>query len=82
MASRFNIPAPASVKPGDDVPAEKGRRLKVAVCPAFGRGKDAEASAEADPLKRTPRKVLRCSRGRPYRKPTQVGGHQCAQARE
>ena len=69
MDSRFNIPAPAAVKPEGDVHGESGRRLKVAVPQG-----DAEASAEADPTNQAPRKSLWCSRGRPYRKPTQVGG--------
>ena len=48
---------------------ESGRRLKVAVPQG-----DVEASAEADPVNHAPRKSFWCSRGRPYRKPTQVGG--------
>ena len=43
---------------------------------------DAEASAEVDSLNNVSRKVNTCSYGRPYRKPTQVGGHKYAQARE
>ena len=69
MDSWFNIPAPALVKMKSDVGAEMGCRLKVTVAQA-----DAEATAEADPLKQTPRKPFHCSQGRPYRKPTQVGG--------
>ena len=69
MDSWFNIPAPALVKAKSDVGAEMGSRLKVTVAQA-----DVEATAKTDPLKQTPRKPLRCSQGRPYRKPTQVGG--------
>ena len=69
MDSRFNIPAPAVVKLERDMCEEKGCRLKVAVAQA-----DVEASAEADPLTHASRKTLKCSHGRPYRKPTQVGG--------
>ena len=69
MDSRFNIPAPAVVKRKSDVDVEKSRRLKVPVAQA-----DVEATAEADSLKRTPRKPFTCSHGCPYRKPTQVGG--------
>jgi hypothetical protein len=69
MDSRFNIPAPALVKLQSDVIVEKGCRLKVTVPQG-----DVEATAEADPLKQPPRKALQCSQGRPYRKPTQVGG--------
>jgi hypothetical protein len=69
MDSWFNIPAPAVVKGESDVGAEKGSRLKVTVAQA-----DVEATAKTDPLKQTPRKPLVCSHGRPYRKPTQVGG--------
>jgi hypothetical protein len=68
MESRFNIPAPALVKLEEDVCEESGRRLKVAVPQG-----DVEASAEADPANHAPRKVFKCSQGRPYRKPTQVG---------
>ena len=42
---------------------------------------DVEASAKADFLKQPPRKAPVYTR-RPYRKPTQVGGHKCAKARE
>ncbi len=69
MDSRFNIPAPAVVKLQSDVCEERSCRLKVAVPQG-----DAEATAEADSLNRAPRKALQCSQGRPYRKPTQVGG--------
>ena len=68
MDSRFNIPAPAVVKPQSDVFEERSCRLKVAVAQA-----DAETSVEVDSLNRIPRKALQCSHGRPYRKPTQVG---------
>ena len=69
MDSRFNIPAPATVKRSGDVGGEGGRRLKVAVSQD-----DVEATAEADSLNYAPRKAAACSRGCPYRKPTQVGG--------
>ena len=69
MDSRFNIPAPAMVKLQSDVLEERSCRLKVAVAQA-----DAETSVDVDSLNRTPRKALSCSHGRPYRKPTQVGG--------
>ena len=69
MDSWFNIPAPALVKGGSDVGAERGSRLKVTVAQA-----DVEATAKADSLKQTPRKPPVCSQGCPYRKPTQVGG--------
>ena len=69
MDSRFNIPAPAVVKREEDVCEERSCRLKVAVPQA-----DVEASAEADSLNHAPRKSFACSHGRPYRKPTQVGG--------
>ena len=69
MDSWFNIPAPAVVKMNSDVGAERGCRMKVTVAQA-----DVEATAEADPLKQTPRKPVHCSHGCPYRKPTQVGG--------
>ena len=69
MESRFNIPAPTVVKFIRDVCQEKGRRLKVAVPQG-----DVAASAKADPLNDAPRKADKCSHGRPYRKPTQVGG--------
>ena len=77
MDSRFNIPAPAMVKLMGDIWWEKSRRLKVAVPQG-----DVEASAEADSSNMAPRKACTCSHGRPYRKPTQVGGHKCAKARE
>ena len=57
------------VKAESDVGAEKSSRLKVTVAQA-----DVEASAKTDSLKQTPRKASVCSQGRPYRKPTQVGG--------
>jgi hypothetical protein len=69
MDSWFNIPAPALVKVKSDVGAEMGGRSKVTVAQA-----DVEATAKTDPLKQTPRKPLVRSQGRPYRKPTQVGG--------
>ena len=69
MDSWFNIPAPALVKMKSDVGAEMSCRLKVTVAQA-----DVEATAKADSLKQTPRKPFHCSPGRPYRKPTQVGG--------
>ena len=69
MDSWFNIPAPALVKGESDVGAEKSDRLIVIVAQA-----DVEATAKTDSLKKTPRKPLVCSHGRPYRKPTQVGG--------
>ena len=69
MDSRFNIPAPAVVKRRSDVCEERGRRLKVAVSQD-----DGEAKAEPDSPNQAPRKASECSRGRPYRKPTQVGG--------
>ena len=69
MDSWFNIPAPALVKGGSDVGAESSSRLKVTVAQA-----DVEASAKIDPLKQTPRKPFVPFQGRPYRKPTQVGG--------
>ena len=69
MDSWFNIPAPALVKGGSDVDAERSGRLKVTVAQA-----DVEATAKTDFLKQTPRKPPVCSQGRPYRKPTQVGG--------
>ena len=69
MDSRFNIPAPAAVKLKSDVDGERGRRLKVAVSQD-----DAKATARVDSLNQTPRKPFKCSRGCPYRKPTQVGG--------
>ena len=69
MDSWFNIPAPALVKGESDVGAEKSWRSKVPVAQA-----DVEATAKTDSLKQTPRKALVCSQGRPYRKPTQVGG--------
>ncbi len=69
MDSRFNIPAPALVKLQKDVAKERSCRLKVAVPQG-----DAEATAEVDSLNERPRKALQCSQGRPYRKPTQVGG--------
>ena len=69
MDSWFNIPAPALVKGGSDVGAEKSDRLIVIVAQA-----DVEATAKTDSLKQTPRKPPVCSQGRPYRKPTQVGG--------
>ena len=69
MDSWFNIPAPALVKGESDVGAEKSDRLIVIVAQA-----DVEATAKTDSLKQTPRKPLVCSHGRPYRKPTQVGG--------
>ena len=69
MDSRFNIPAPAVVKPESDVCEEGGCRLKVAVPQG-----DVEATAKADLLNHAPRKAFWCSHGRPYRKPTQVGG--------
>ena len=69
MDSWFNIPAPAVVKGESDVGAEKSWRSIVPVAQA-----DVEATAKADSLKHTPRKPLVCSHGRPYRKPTQVGG--------
>jgi hypothetical protein len=68
MDSRFNIPAPAVVKLEKDMCEEKSRRLKVAVPQG-----DGEASAEPDSLNHASRKSLKCSHGRPYRKPTQVG---------
>jgi hypothetical protein len=68
MDSRFNIPAPAMVKLQSDVLEERSCRLKVAVAQA-----DAETSVDVDSLNLVPRKVLWCSHGRPYRKPTQVG---------
>ena len=43
--------------------------------PSLGFGQ----SASPD---RPPRKVRPCSPGRPYRKPTQVGGCKCTKARE
>ena len=69
MDSWFNIPAPAVVKGESDAGVEKGDRPIVIVAQA-----DVEATAKTDPLKHTPRKPLVCSHGRPYRKPTQVGG--------
>jgi hypothetical protein len=69
MDSRFNIPAPAVVKRESYMCEERGCRLKVAVAQA-----DVEASAKADPLNHASRNPLTCSHGRPYRKPTQVGG--------
>ena len=69
MDSRFNIPAPAVVKRRSDVCEERGRRLKVAVSQD-----DVKASAKMDSLNHAPRKASTCSHGRPYRKPTQVGG--------
>ena len=69
MDSRFNIPAPAMVKLQSNVFEERSCRLKVAVAQA-----DAETSVDVDSLNRIPRKPLSCSHGRPYRKPTQVGG--------
>ena len=53
MDSRFNIPAPALVKLQSDVIVEKSCRLKVTVPQG-----DVEATAEADSLKRPPRKTL------------------------
>ena len=69
MHSWFNIPAPAVVKGESDVGSEGSDRLIVIVAQA-----DVEATAKTDSLKKTPRKPLVCSHGRPYRKPTQVGG--------
>ena len=69
MDSWFNIPAPAVVKGESDVGAESSDRPIVIVAQA-----DVEATAKTDCLKQTPRKPLVCSQGRPYRKPTQVGG--------
>ena len=69
MDSWFNIPAPALVKGESDVGAENSDRPIVIVAQA-----DVKASAKTDCLKQTPRKPLVCSQGRPYRKPTQVGG--------
>ena len=69
MDSRFNIPAPAMVKLQSDVSEERGRRLKVAVAQA-----DAETTVDVDSSSPIPRKALQCFHGRPYRKPTQVGG--------
>ncbi len=69
MDSWFNIPAPALVKVKSDVGAEMGWRSIVPVAQA-----DVKATAKIDPLKQTPRKSFHCSQGRPYRKPTQVGG--------
>ena len=69
MDSRFNIPAPTVVKLAIDVCKEVGCRLKVAVSQD-----DVEATAKADSLNHAPRKFRKCSHGRPYRKPTQVGG--------
>ncbi len=69
MDSRLNIPAPVVVKALGDMCTEAVRRLKVAVPQG-----DVEASAEADLPKWASRKAWRCSHGRPYRKPTQVGG--------
>ena len=66
---RVNIPAPALVKRIRDVVRERARRLKVA-----GAQADSEASAEEDPANASPRKAYACFHGRPYRKPTQVGG--------
>lgn len=77
MVSRSNIPAPALVKAGRDACSESGSRLKVAVPQG-----DAKATAKADLIKNVPRKASSCSLSRPYRKPTQVGGHKCAKARE
>ena len=77
MESRFNIPAPALVKAGRDACSESGSRLKVTVPQG-----DAEATAKVDLAKDVPRKASSCSLSRPYRKPTQVGGHKCAKARE
>ena len=53
-----------------DVGVEEGLAL---IAPADPKGADGEAFAEPDPLNRTPRKLPKCSQGRPYRKPTQVG---------
>ena len=53
MDSRFNIPAPAVVKPQSDVFEERSCRLKVAVAQA-----DAETSVEVDSLNWIPRKAL------------------------
>ena len=69
MDSWFNIPAPAVVKGESDVGAESSDRPIVIVAQA-----DVEATAKADPLKQTPRKPFVPFQGRPYRKPTQVGG--------
>ena len=69
MDSWFNIPAPAVVKGESDVGAESSDRLIVIVAQA-----DVEATAKTDPLKQTPRKPFVPFQGRPYRKPTQVGG--------
>lgn len=77
MESRFNIPAPVRVKYDGDVLEEWSRRMKVAVPQG-----DVEALAKADSINLAPRKAIICSWKRPYRKPTQVGGHKCAKARE
>ena len=77
MDSRFNIPAPAMVKLTGDIWMEKSHRLKVVVPQG-----DVEASAKADSSNAVSRKACKCSHGSPYRKPTQVGGHKCAKARE
>ena len=69
MDSWFNIPAPAVVKGESDVGVENSDRLIVIVPQG-----DVEATAKTDCLTSTPRKPLVCSHGRPYRKPTQVGG--------
>ena len=69
MDSWFNIPAPAVVKGESDVGAESSDRLIVIVAQA-----DVEATAKTDCLKHTPRKAFVPFQGRPYRKPTQVGG--------
>ena len=69
MDSWFNIPAPALVKMKSDVGVEMSCRMKVTVAQA-----DVEATAKADSLKQTPRKPFVPFQGRPYRKPTQVGG--------
>ena len=69
MDSRFNIPAPALVKLQSDVFEERSCRLKVAVAQA-----DAETTVDVDSPSPIPRKALQCFHGRPYRKPTQVGG--------
>ena len=69
MDSGFNIPSPTEIKLEGNAYAEVGRRTIVAASKD-----DIKATANVDPLTYAPRKTLLRSLGRPYRKPTQVGG--------
>ncbi len=83
MEKQVNIPAPHMVTTRIDASKVRGRDLVTRVAwPGNGQGRSLNRKGKTIRRRMVPGKDPKTIHMRPYRKPTQVLGHECAKADE